>query len=111
MHSLLLLLLLFSRGYAFNSSADFETVRELKEKYCFVSCEIEKDRRLNLETTYFNSIETLPDGRKIRISNEKFEAPEILFNPFLCQSEEKGVHENVYESITVRLFHLYLHLK
>jgi actin-related protein 2 len=58
-----------------------------------------------LETTYFNSIETLPDGRKIRVSNEKFEAPEILFNPFLCQSEEKGVHENVYSSINVRICH------
>jgi actin-related protein 2 len=28
--------LLFLRGYAFNSSADFETVREIKEKLCFV---------------------------------------------------------------------------
>lgn len=28
--------LLFLRGYAFNSSADFETVREIKEKLCFI---------------------------------------------------------------------------
>lgn len=31
-----LIKLLFLRGYAFNSSADFETVREIKEKMCFI---------------------------------------------------------------------------
>ena len=50
---------------------------------------------------------TLPDGRKIRISNEKFEAPEILFNPYLCQSEQCGIHEMVYNSINVS-FLIYL---
>ena len=29
--------LLMMRGYALNSSADFELVRELKERFCFVS--------------------------------------------------------------------------
>lgn len=29
--------LLSHRGYAFNSTADFELVREIKEKYCFVT--------------------------------------------------------------------------
>jgi actin-related protein 2 len=32
--------LLMMRGYALNSSADFEVVREIKEKYCFVSANI-----------------------------------------------------------------------
>lgn len=49
---------------------------------------------------------TLPDGRKIRISNEKFEAPEILFNPYLCQSEQSGIHEMVYDSINVSFLNL-----
>lgn len=49
---------------------------------------------------------TLPDGRKIRISNEKYEAPEILFNPYLCQSEQCGIHEMVYESINVSFLNL-----
>ena len=42
--------LLMLRGYAFNSSADFETVRELKEQLCFVSYDIAKDRKLANET-------------------------------------------------------------
>ena len=89
------------KGYAFNSTADFEIVRELKEKYCFVSCDINQDRKLDKETTYYNSYTKLPDGRKIRISCEKFEAPEILFQPHLVQNEEPGVHEILFNCINV----------
>ncbi len=32
--------LLMMRGYALNSSADFEAVRELKERFCFVSANV-----------------------------------------------------------------------
>ena len=35
-----LIKLLQIRGYSFNSSADFELVRELKEKMCYVSINI-----------------------------------------------------------------------
>ena len=89
------------KGYAFNSTADFEIVRELKEKYCFVSCDIKSDRKLDQETTYYNTYTKLPDGRKIRISCEKFEAPEILFQPHLVQNEMPGVHEMLYNCINV----------
>ena len=43
--------LLTIRGYAFDSSADFETVREIKEAKCFVSYDPVKDRKLANETT------------------------------------------------------------
>ena len=98
--------LLQKKGYAFNSTADFETVREIKEKYCFVSCDINSDRKLDLETSFYNSESKLPDGRKIHISNEKFEAPEILFEPHLVQNEMPGVHEMLYNSINVSLYYL-----
>ena len=99
-----LIKLLQMKGYAFNSTADFEIVREIKEKYCFVSCDINSDRTLDKETTYYNSIHKLPDGRKIRISSEKFEAPEILFNPYLLQIESPGIHEMLYNAINVSIY-------
>ena len=100
--------LLQMKGYAFNSTADFEMVREIKEKYCFVSCDIDSDRKLEKETTYYNTFMKLPDGRKIRISNEKFEAPEILFQPHLIQNEMPGVHEMLYKSINVSIIYIYI---
>lgn len=35
-----LIKLLLMRGYAFNRTADFETVREIKEKLCYVRSDI-----------------------------------------------------------------------
>ena len=62
----------------------------MKEKYCCISCDINSDKILDEKTTYYNSIHKLPDGRKIKISSEKFEAPEILFNSYLNQNESPG---------------------
>jgi len=91
--------LLQKKGYAFNSSADFDFVRELKEKYCFVSNDIEADRKLERETSYYNSYHLLPDETRIRISDEKFEAPEILFNPSLIGKEYDGISYMMMKSI------------
>ena len=91
--------LLQKKGYAFNSSADFEFVRELKEKYCFVSSDIDIDRKLERETSYYNSFHLLPDETRIRISDEKFEAPEILFNPYLIGKEYDGIPYMMMKSI------------
>lgn len=39
------------RGYAFNHSADFETVRIMKEKLCYIGYNIETEQKLARETT------------------------------------------------------------
>lgn len=51
--------LLLLRGYAFNHSADFETVRMLKEKLCYVGYNIEQEQRLATETTYLVEVFTV----------------------------------------------------
>lgn len=42
---------------------------------------------------------TLPDGRTIKISGERFEAPEVLFRPSLLGLEVNGVAEQVFKVI------------
>lgn len=42
-------LLLFS-GYAFNSSSDYEVLRTIKETACYVSYDIDRDRKLARDT-------------------------------------------------------------
>jgi actin-related protein 2 len=94
-----LIKLLLLRGYAFNHTADFETVRQMKEKLCYVGCDIEQEQRLALETTCLVEQYTLPDGRTIRMSGERFEAPEALFQPHLINIEGVGVAELLFNTI------------
>lgn len=113
--------LLLLRGYAFNHTADFETVRIMKEQLCYVAHDIEEEQRLALETTVlvesytvlitelnnlliaiFNSFSLkikLPDGRVIKLGGERFEAPEILFQPHLANCEGVGIAELLFNTI------------
>ena len=75
-----LIKLLLLRGYAFNRTADFETVRQIKEKFCYVAHDVNIERRLAQETTVLETTHTLPDGRVIKLGRERFEAPECLFD-------------------------------
>lgn len=94
-----LIKLLLLRGYAFNRSADFDTVRQIKEKCCYVACDIASERALALETTSLMENFTLPDGRVIKVGRERFEAPEALFNPSLIDCEKCGMADMVFEMI------------
>lgn len=46
-----LIKLLLLRGYAFNHSADFETIRMMKERLCYIGYNIEQEKRLAEDTT------------------------------------------------------------
>jgi actin-related protein 2 len=94
-----LIKLLQLRGYAFNRSADFETVRELKEKLCYVSYDLELEKRLALETTVLVETYTLPDGRVIKVGAERFEAPEVMFQPRLIDVQQDGMAELLFKAI------------
>jgi len=91
--------LLGNRGYAFNSTADFEVVREIKEQCCFVSYNKEKDSKLAKETTLHDKDFQLPDGKNIRIGAERFLCAEALFNPSLIGVEDGGYHNKIYDVI------------
>ncbi|CAH1999065.1 unnamed protein product [Acanthoscelides obtectus] len=94
-----LIKLLLLRGYAFNHSADFETVRKMKEKLCYIGYDIETEKRLALETTVLVEPYTLPDGRVIKVGGERFEAPEALFQPHLINVEGLGIAELIFNTI------------
>ena len=65
-----LIKLLLLRGYAFNRTADFETVRQIKEKLCYVGYDLKLEKQLALDTTTLVKNYTLPDGRVIKVGRE-----------------------------------------
>jgi actin-related protein 2 len=94
-----LIKLLQLRGYNFNRTADFETVRQIKETLCYVGYDLDLEKRLALETTTLMATYELPDGRLIKLGSERFEAPEVLFHPGLIDAESKGMHEVIFDMI------------
>lgn len=94
-----LIKLLMLRGYAFNSSADFELVREIKEDMCYVSINTKKERNMARDTTVLDKEYKLPDGTTIIVGRERFEAPEILLNPGLLEDESDDMATMIYNSI------------
>eukprot|EP01132_Coremiostelium_polycephalum_P009235 gene9235-11315_t len=95
-----LIKLLLLRGYAFNRTADFETVRQIKEKLCYVAYDVEQEKKLANETTVLVESYTLPDGRVIKVGSERFQASEALFQPALVDVQSGGVHEQLFDCIT-----------
>jgi actin-related protein 2 len=94
-----LIKLLQVRGYAFNRSADFETVRQIKEQFCYVGHDLEVESRLALETTVLMQSYTLPDGRVIKLGRERYEAAEVLFKPSLIDVEGDGMADMLFNMI------------
>ena len=94
-----LIKLLQARGYYFNRTADFETVRQIKEKLCYCGHDLELERRLALETTVLIEPYELPDGRVIKVGPERFEAPEALFDTSRVERDQPGMSELIFNTI------------
>lgn len=98
-----LIKLLQVRGYAFNRTADFETVRQIKESLCYTAYDLDSERKLAEQTTVLVRKYTLPDGREIKLAQERFEAPEVLFQPHLLDIDSPQgigyIHNIQYNNI------------
>merc|ERR1712139_114397 len=51
------------------------------------------------ETSEGEKLYELPDGRNIKVGNQRFRCPEVLFDPSLIGKEASGVHETTYNPI------------
>lgn len=92
--------LLTQRGVYLNSSAEREIVREIKETQCFVSEDyIQEIGLARRDPSSFRKTYMLPDGQKITLGPECFEAPEALFTPSLLGVEHRGIHRLVFDSL------------
>jgi len=94
--------ILTERGWNFDSTAQFQIVREIKESMSYVSMDYTEEMKASEKKEWKEKNEkpyTLPDGNILTIGTERFRAPELMFKPSLNGKDCKGVHDLVFKSI------------
>ncbi|KAF0289921.1 Beta-centractin [Amphibalanus amphitrite] len=88
-------LLLRKEGVNFHTTAEFEVVKAIKERACYVATDPSREEAKEPERVRY----TLPDGSHLEIGAAQFRAPEVLFRPDLIGAEYEGIHEVLMYSI------------
>jgi len=99
-------LLLRKSGLSFTTTAESDLVKAMKEDVCFVAQQallgvesLDSTSSADKDKSTASTLYQLPDGQTVTISSERCVAPEVLFNPSIIGSEEKGVAETLNHSI------------
>jgi actin, other eukaryote len=91
--------LLTERGYSLTNSAEREIVRDVKEKLCYIALDFNEEMAKSKTSPSIEKQFELPDGSPLTIGNERFRAPEALFQPSLLGLDIDGADETTYKSI------------
>lgn len=91
--------ILMERGYSFTTSAETEIIRDIKEKLSYVALDFDRELRESETSDKCEELYMLPDGQSIRVANERFRCPEVLFNPSMLGMDIVGIHESIYNCV------------
>jgi len=91
--------ILMERGYSFNTSAEREIVRDVKEKLAYVALDYNEELAAAEASSDMEKQYELPDGNVITVGNERFRCPEVLFQPNFVGMESAGIHKLTFDSI------------
>ncbi|VFV28264.1 Hypothetical predicted protein [Lynx pardinus] len=102
-----LLQLLTGGGHSLVSTGDREHVRSIKEQYCYVALDFDKEEVKTDSPSYAQKVQ-LPDGQEVTLGQEKFFCPEVLFQADLMDEwwegargrNDLGIHMKAFQSIS-----------
>jgi len=92
--------ILGERGYNFNSGAELQIVKNIKETLCYVAKDYKSERSQAEKNSQIEKKFELPDGQVITVGSARFRVPEVLFQPSLVGLESDGIHDMMYKSIS-----------
>ncbi|GAV55603.1 hypothetical protein ZYGR_0AV02350 [Zygosaccharomyces rouxii] len=90
-----------STGLSFTTSGEMELVRLIKEKSCYVAVEPDmEEAKCSYGGDQIGMKFKLPDGKFITLSKDRFQVPEVLFQPSMISSELSSIAEIVWQAIS-----------
>jgi actin-related protein len=84
--------------YKFESAADYEVARVVKEELCYVALDLEQELEISKNSDRLAKTYELPNS-SIHVHSERFRCPEAMFQPSLIGVEAPGVHELIHDAI------------
>ena len=93
--------LLQEGGYSFYTTADDhrDIVKDIKEKLCYVAVDYDDELKGVASNADLEKEYEMPDGQLVKVGEQRFKCPELLFKPNLNGLEMDGVHETCYNTI------------
>ena len=85
--------ILKERGYTFATREEIDTVRDIKEKLCYVASDFTLEIQKGCTSVSVEKSYELPDGRSITVGSERFRCAEALFQPSLLGKDCAGIHK------------------
>ena len=88
------LIKILEKEISLTTDAEKEIAKYIKEKTCYVALDFEQEKTNYQEMKY-----EMPDETVIKVKDQRFRAPEILFHPEMIGEEAGGIDQKCYDLI------------